>query len=166
MNVKTKSKLFIGVTVFFILLLGCVKLPDNVNYSNIRINYSNIEGKEEYTLIFSCDMQNDNPNTVLIDLIADIKVSLEQNTEVFQEVFQVKAKSILPFNMGILESVQKRTKEEIMPLIKALNVDEKELMATGTISGIFLKPMEVQLINVKCSRMNIKEYLKEKTKEQ
>ena len=161
MNIK--SKLPIALLAFLVLQLGCVKLPDRVDSPNIRVNYSNTNGKAEYTLIFSCILQNDNPNTVLVDLSANVEVSIRQSDIV--EIFPIKAKSILPFNLEIVESVQKRTREEILPLMEALDIDESELIEDGTIPGIFFRSSEARLTEIKSSNMRIKDYLKGKMKE-
>jgi len=154
-------KLLVGLLALFMVHTGCVKLPDRVSSASLRINYANVEGQGEYTVIFSCFIENDNPNRVLVNLTADVQVSIGQGAII--EVFPVEAKAILPFSDEMVENVQVRTREEILPLIEILNIDEDALIKMGTIRPIRLS--DVRFSNVRSSQMKINDYLKGKINE-
>jgi hypothetical protein len=141
--------------------VSCVKAPDTIHSSSIRIDYGIVNNSEVYTVSFTGALRNESDDTALRNVSGNVKViDPETGRTVISLPFRLDV--ILPLSSGELNLRVEKNDRDIVPLLDYLKVEKDLLVTEGTTSGDYLQEKQVRVTDLAFEKVNIIKLLREK----
>ena len=137
-----------------LLCFSCMKAPDAVYSSSLKIDYAIVNNAEVYTINFSGAIRNESDHIAMKNVSGTVViVDSETKKPVISLPFRLDI--ILPMTSGVLDLKLEKNDKEISSLLDYLKVDREALVKEGSTSGDFLQENQTRLQELSFEKENI-----------
>ncbi len=150
---------------FAIILLSCARVPDAIDSPSLKVDYSIENNSEVFTVFFSGGLRNENSDIVFSEVTGSADFYVKGNSQPVERI-SFYLKEIMPFETGIIEAEEARTKESITGFLGLMELDRSQIVSDGTSGGFFPEPGSVTLSNLKFKKIPINKYIRGKVNEE
>ena len=150
--------------LFFLALAGCAKLPERIESPGLKIDYVVEDKNESFALRFSGGIKNQNPDTAFVDYKGQALFLDPAKKGEAVKVLDFTLPAVLPFDASIIDIKMVMKQDEILPIMKLLNIDLEKLKKDKSIEKFDIDERYIGLRYLSSKSMCITDLLKEKVK--
>lgn len=144
------------ISLLSLLLAGCLKAPDEPASPSLKLVFE----EEEYTLLLTTGIHNENPGHALTDITGTVQLVKEK--QVLAEA-DFSLKTVLPFGTAPIEKSIQVDRESAVNILPLTGKSLEELHTRGSASILYIDEKHIRFKDLSWDSREIVDLLRERS---